>query len=166
MTTAFHRRRITVPQPQPKKIDFKAKLEDSKKAEGKKAEEKKPVEVKPTLTIKIDSPQSNEKKSDDVNDSGSSRSGMGMGVLMMSKRKSKDWLRVPVKTKPKAPLFPEKQEEIIEEEEISDDPVVIKGARVNLLGYLRIHFSHDCITLIFFRCKSCRGYEKGSREGL
>ena len=91
------------------------------------------MELKPILTIKIDAPQASERKSDEQHSTSSAKA--ALGVVMMSKKKSKDWLHVPVRQKPKAPLFPEKkEEEIIEEEEISDDPVVIKGARVNLLG--------------------------------
>lgn len=135
MTTAFHKKRLNVLQQQKrvelqqqKRVEFKAKLE-----EPKKTEEKKPVELKPILTIKIDAPQVPEKKSEEHHSTSSAKA--ALGVVMMSKKKSKDWLHVPVRQKPKAPLFPEKiEEEIVEEEEISDDPVVIKGAKVNLLG--------------------------------
>ena len=49
--------------------------------------------------------------------------------MILSKKKSKEWLNVPVKPKPKPPLFPVKKENEneIEVEEISEDPVVIKG---------------------------------------
>ena len=72
-----------------------------------------------------------------------------MGVVLLSKKKTKNWLHVPARPKtPKTPLFPEKETEVVpvvpvvsvvqarEEEEIpdSDDPVVIKGGKVNLLG--------------------------------
>ena len=66
-----------------------------------------------------------------------------MGVVLLSKKKTKDWLNVPVRAKPRTPLFPEKetvyepvpvQIEETEEEEMPDDPVVIRGAKVNLLG--------------------------------
>lgn len=128
MTTAFHKKRLNVLQQQQKRVEFKAKLE-----EPKKPDEKKPVELKPILTIKIDAPQSTERRTEEQHSTSSAKA--ALGVVMMSKKKSKDWLHVPVRQKPKAPLFPEKkEEEIIEEEEISDDPVVIKGARVNLLG--------------------------------
>ena len=48
----------------------------------------------------------------------------------------KNWLHVPAKQKPKVESFPEKkvEEVYIEEEEISDDPTVLKGAKVNRLG--------------------------------
>ena len=73
-----------------------------------------------------------------------------MGVVLMSKKKTKNWLHVPARAKSKTPLFPEKETEVVavpvvavapavqckEEEEIAetDEPVVIRGARVNLLG--------------------------------
>ena len=66
-----------------------------------------------------------------------------MGVVLLSKKKTKDWLNVPVRAKPRTPLSPEKetvyepvpvQIEETEEEEMPDDPVVIRGAKVNLLG--------------------------------
>ena len=85
------------------------------------------------------------------------RPSMGaMGVVLMSKKKTKNWLHVPARAKSKNPLFPEKETEVVavpvvpvvpvvpavpavqskEEEEIpeTDDPVVIRGSRVNLLG--------------------------------
>ena len=71
-----------------------------------------------------------------------------MGVVLLSKKKTKNWLHVPARAKSKTPLFPEKEAEVVpvvavvpvvqsrEEEETPDpdDPVVIRGAKVNLLG--------------------------------
>lgn len=106
-------------------------------------EEKKPVE-KPTekksfLSIKIETQKSLEKREEKEE---SKKSIGAMGVVILSKKKTKDWLNVPVRAKPKTPLFPEKEAEIeqqvtvveTEEEEIPEDPVVIRGAKVNLLG--------------------------------
>ena len=86
--------------------------------------------MKPKPIIKIDAPQNYERREET-----SSSSRLSVGVVMMSKKKSKEWLHVPVKPKPKPAIFQEKrEEEVIEVEEISEDPVVIKGAKVNLLG--------------------------------
>ena len=93
------------------------------------------------LSIKIETPKSSERKED--KEEGKTSLGMGaMGVVLLSKKKTKDWLNVPVKAK-KTPLFPVKEPEFVpvsvpveevEEEEILEDPVIIRGAKVNLLG--------------------------------
>ena len=114
-----------VDESQKKKVEFKKNLE-----EDKKSEDRKPIALsalKPILTIKVD-----ETPDDDY----SGKAASAVGMMMMSKKKTKNWLNVPVRQKPKPPLFPgNKEEEAVEEvEEISEDPVVLKGARVNLLG--------------------------------
>ena len=115
-----------VPPPQEEK-----KVDESKKRKVEfKSEDRKPIALyalKPILTIKVD-----ETPDDDY----SGKAASAVGMMMMSKKKTKNWLNVPVRQKPKPPLFPgNKEEEAVEEvEEISEDPVVLKGARVNLLG--------------------------------
>ena len=107
----------------------------------------KPIEKKPILNIKIDAPRNAERR-EEKEELAISPIG-AMGVVLLSKKKTKNWLHVPARAKtPKTPLFPEKETEVVpvvpvvpvvqgkEEEEIpdSDDPVVLRGARVNLLG--------------------------------
>ena len=113
----------------------------------------KPIEKKPILNIKIDAPRNAERR-EEKEELAISPIG-AMGVVLLSKKKTKNWLHVPARAKtPKTPLFPEKEPEVApvvpvlpvvpvvpvvqgkEEEETpdSDDPVVIRGARVNLLG--------------------------------
>ena len=110
-------------------MEFKKNLEGDKKSE-----DRKPIALsalKPILTIKVD-----ETPDDDY----SGKAASAVGMMMMSKKKTKNWLNVPVRQKPKPPLFPgNKEEEVVEEvEEISEDPVVLKGARVNLLGKIDV----------------------------
>ena len=130
-TTAFHKKKL-FNDIQKKKVEFKKVIEEKKIIE-------KPNEKKSILSIKIEAPKNVEKREEKEE---SRRSMGGMGVVLLSKKKTKDWLNVPVRAKPKAPLFPEKEAEHeqpvpvveTEEEEIPEDPVVIRGARVNLLG--------------------------------
>ena len=122
-----------VEEVQKKRVEFKKNLEEEKKADDRKRDERKTVELKPIL-IKVDEPQIF-----DCNPSAHTAQTKpdiaGIGVLMMSKRKNKNWLHVPVKQKQKTPLFPDQKEEEEEEvEEISENPYTIKGAKVNLLG--------------------------------
>ena len=63
---------------------------------------------KSILSIKIEAPKTVEKREGQEE---SKRSMGGMGVVLLSKKKTKDWLNVPVRAKPKAPLFPEKEAE-------------------------------------------------------
>ena len=58
----------------------------------------------------------------------------------MSKKKSRDWLNIPRRQKPKYPLFEEQEREYKdetekneEEEDILDDPVLLVGGKTNLL---------------------------------
>ena len=66
-----------------------------------------------------------------------------------------------MKPKPKEAITPEKkEEEIIEVEEMSEDPVVIKGAKVNLLGmsaqYLNEYsIIYNSLILNIFRSQPC-----------
>lgn len=116
----------------------------------------KPIEKKPVLNIKIDTPKNSERR-EEKDEDGFGKSSIGaMGVVLLSKKKTKNWLHVPARAKSKTPLFPEKETEVVpvvpalpvlpvvqnrEEEEVadSDDPVVIRGAKVNLLG------KYDCL---------------------
>ena len=130
-TTAFHKKKL-FHDIQKKKVDFKKVIEEKKPVE-------KPTEKKSILNIKIENQKSLEKREEKEE----SKKSMGaLGVVILSKKKTKDWLNVPVRAKQKTPLFPEKEAEIeqqvmvveTEEEEIPEDPVVIRGAKVNLLG--------------------------------
>ena len=125
---------------QKKRVEFKKNLEEERKADiddkkpvDLKPIEKKPVDLKPILTIKVDEPPMSVF---DCDPSPEPKSSVGdVGVLMMSKRKAKNWLHVPVKPKQSPTLFPEEKEEEEEMvEEVSDSPYTIKGAKVNLLG--------------------------------
>ena len=116
---------------QKKRVEFKKNLEEEKKAD---IEEKKPIDLKPILTIKVDEPTISVFNCDPTPEPKADVAG-SVGMLMMSKRKTKNWLNVPVKPKQSPTLFPEQKEEEEEMvEEVSDSPYTIKGAKVNLLG--------------------------------
>ena len=116
---------------QKKRVEFKKNLEEEKRPD---IEEKKPIDLKPILTIKVDEPPISVFDCDPSPEPKSDVAG-SVGMLMMSKRKAKNWLNVPVKPKQSPTLFPEQKEEEEEMvEEISDSPYTIKGAKVNLLG--------------------------------
>ena len=120
-----------VEEGQKQRVEFKKNLEEEKKAD---IDEKKPIDLKPILTIKVDEPPISVFNCDPTPETKSDVAG-SVGMLMMSKRKTKNWLNVPVKPKQTPTLFPEQKEEEEEmEEEVSDSPYTIKGAKVNLLG--------------------------------
>ena len=146
---------------QKKRVEFKKNLEEERKADidekkpidlkpiekkpiDLKPIEKKPVDLKPTLTIKVDEPSISVF---DCDPSPEPKSSVGdVGVLMMSKRKAKNWLSVPVKPKQSPTLIPEEKEEEEEMvEEVSDSPYTIKGAKVNLLGNILLLISYQFI---------------------
>lgn len=133
---------------QKKRVEWKKNLEEEKKADidekkpvDLKPIEKKPVDLKPILetrkpilTIKVDEPPISVFDCDPSPEPKSDVAG-NVGVLMMSKRKAKNWLHVPVKPKQSPTLFPEEKEEEEEMvEEVSDSPYTLKGAKINLLG--------------------------------
>ena len=133
---------------QKKRVEFKKNLEEERKADidekkpiDLKPIEKKPVDLKPTLTIKVDEPSISVF---DCDPSPEPKSSVGdVGVLMLSKRKAKNWLSVPVKPKQSPTLIPEEKEEEEEMvEEVSDSPYTIKGAKVNLLGNILMLISY------------------------
>ena len=133
---------------QKKRVEFKKNLEEERKADidekkpiDLKPIEKKPVDLKPTLTIKVVEPTISVF---DCDPSPEPKSSVGdVGVLMLSKRKAKNWLSVPVKPKQSPTLIPEEKEEEEEMvEEVSDSPYTIKGAKVNLLGNILMLISY------------------------
>ena len=86
----------------------------------------KPIEKKPVLNIKIDAPKNHDRREEreDENLGKLSRSSMGaMGVVLMSKKKTKNWLHVPARAKSKTPLFPEKQDEVVAELKLINGPI-------------------------------------------
>ena len=70
-------------------------LEEEKKAD---IDEKKPIDLKPILTIKVDEPPISVFNCDPTPEPKSDVAG-SVGMLIMSKRKTKNWLNVPVKPK-------------------------------------------------------------------
>ena len=118
-TTAFHKKKL-FNDINTKKVEFKKVIEEKKVIE-------KPIEKKPVLNIKIDGPKNTDRREEIEEDSCGklARSSMGaMGVVLLSKKKTKNWLHVPARAKSKTPLFPEKETEVVPVVTVPVVPVV------------------------------------------
>ena len=105
-TTAFHKKKL-FNDIHTKKVEFKKVIEEKKVIE-------KPIEKKPILNIKIDAPKERREDKEDENCGKLAKSSIGaMGVVLLSKKKTKNWLHVPARAKSKTPLFPEKEAEVV-----------------------------------------------------
>jgi hypothetical protein len=137
-TTAFHKKRL-------------------KDLEKKKIEEQN-AEAKANILKEIEAKIIQQKKEKDEREREANvspkNSNQLAGVVLMSKKKNRDWLNVPRRQKPKYPMFEEqvKEDEVIEieeDEDIPDDPVLLTGGKANLLDVkvaelIRMDPERDC----------------------
>ena len=128
---------------------------EKKKLEEKNAEAKAILMKELEAKIAQQKKEKEEREKEKEGHSSPKNSNQMAGVVLMSKKKNRDWLNVPTRQKPKYPMFHQqvKEEEVIEIEEdvedIPDDPVLIEGGRANLLDVkvaelIRMDPERDC----------------------